>query len=237
MARDSYHHGALREALLASAGEAVEKGGPEAVSLRELAAALGVSRSAPYRHFEDREALLAAVAAKGFAALTSGYSAALGGKGDGRSKLWAANVFHFDFALKRPGLHKLLFESDLLNRTPPPAALAEAALEYWRLQRQAVEDAFPAAGQKEVNARAIAMWSTIHGFLALARAGRIAPFMIEPLSHEETVKAVLDVAIGGRGGAAAADAALGTAGRARARGSFGKALGRLGVAWGGGRSR
>ena len=93
-----------------------------------------------------------------------------------------------------------------------------------------MEEAFPAAGQKEVKARTIAMWSTIQGFLALARAGRIAPIMIEPLSQEETVKAVLDVAMGWRGGAGAADATSGTAGRARAKGSFGKALDRLGLA-------
>ena len=126
-----------------------------------------------------------------------------------------------------------MFESDLLNRAAAAAALVEGRRRrYWRLQRQAVEDAFPAAGQKEVKARTIAMWSTIQGFLALARAGRIAPVMIEPLSQEETVKAVLDVAMGWRGAASPGDASAGTAGRARAKGSFGKALGRLGLALG-----
>ncbi len=229
MNRASYHHGALREALITAASAAVEDAGPEAVSLRELAGALGVSRSAPYRHFEDREALLAAVATRGFAMLNKGYAAAVAKPGERRAKLRAGNVFHFNFALKHPGLHKLMFESDLLNRKPAPAALAEAANHYWGLQRQCVEEAWPAAGRKEVNARTIAMWSTIQGFLALARAGRIVPAMIEPLSHEETVKAVLDAASGVRASPVSAEAAAGTAGRARARGSFGKALSRLGL--------
>ncbi|MBV9511686.1 MAG: helix-turn-helix transcriptional regulator, partial [Caulobacteraceae bacterium] len=63
---DAYHHGDLRSALIAAAREALETAAPETVSLKALAARLGVSQPAPYRHFESREALLAAVAADGF---------------------------------------------------------------------------------------------------------------------------------------------------------------------------
>src|SRR5665647_3402764 len=62
----TYHHGDLRDALIQAALREVELGGPEAVSIKALAKRLGVSQPAPYRHFADREALLAAVTAEAF---------------------------------------------------------------------------------------------------------------------------------------------------------------------------
>jgi len=67
---EAYHHGDLREALLAVARRVLATAGPEALSLRELARALDVSHNAPYRHFPTREALLAALAAEGFRELS-----------------------------------------------------------------------------------------------------------------------------------------------------------------------
>ena len=63
---NAYHHGDLREALVQAALREVERGGPESISLKALAKQLGVSQPAPYRHFSDREALLAAVTAEAF---------------------------------------------------------------------------------------------------------------------------------------------------------------------------
>ena len=91
MSKDSYHHGDLAKALTAAALAVVEQGGPEAVSLRDLAASLGVSRAAPYRHFADRDELLAAVAALGFEDLNIVYEQALASPGDGRQRLYALN--------------------------------------------------------------------------------------------------------------------------------------------------
>src|SRR6185295_8903280 len=68
-AKRSYHHGDLREAVLRTAGQMLEKQGVEALTLRQLAGRIGVSHNAPYRHFPDRESLLAALAAEGYAML------------------------------------------------------------------------------------------------------------------------------------------------------------------------
>src|SRR2546422_330429 len=65
----TYHHGDLPAALLRAAGKTLERRGIAALSLREAARRAGVSHNAPYRHFPDREALLAALAAEGFAHL------------------------------------------------------------------------------------------------------------------------------------------------------------------------
>ena len=63
---NAYHHGDLRDALVQAALQEAEQGGPEAISIKALAKKLGVSQPAPYRHFADREALLAAVTAEAF---------------------------------------------------------------------------------------------------------------------------------------------------------------------------
>ena len=196
MAKGGYHHGELKSALVAAALAAVEHGGAEAVSLRELAAGLGVSRAAPYRHFADRDALLAAVAARGFEDLIAGYEAALAGPGDGLERLWQANRVYVEFAVRRPGLHRLMFESDFLERDTPPAVLAAPANRAYRLLLRAVQAAFPQADELWVKARTVTMWSTVYGFLALDRARRFKPFMIEPLSHDDLLTAALGAAIG-----------------------------------------
>jgi AcrR family transcriptional regulator len=196
MSKDGYHHGDLKSALVAAALAAVEQGGAEAVSLRELATQLGVSRAAPYRHFADRDGLLAAVAARGFEDLVAGYEAALAGPGDGLARLWEANRIYFAFAKLRPGLHKLMFESDFLEREPPPAILIPAANLAYRLLWRAVEGAFPGADEAWVKTRTVTMWSTIYGFLALDGARRFKGFMVEPLDGAELAEAAMKAAIG-----------------------------------------
>jgi len=127
MNKSTYHHGDLANALVTAALRQIEKDGAEALSLRELAQSLDVSRAAPYRHFEDRDALLAAVAARGFEDLVAAYDVALASPGDGRARLYALSRAYFDFATGRPGLYRLMFESDFLGRDPPPAVLVPPA--------------------------------------------------------------------------------------------------------------
>src|SRR5256885_13290570 len=95
-----YHHGHLREVLLQAAIQLIAEVGPAAFTLRETARRAGVSHNAPYRHFPDREALLAALAAEGFAMLGE----RLRGK-PGR-EMGAAYV---SFALEQPQRLRLMF--------------------------------------------------------------------------------------------------------------------------------
>jgi AcrR family transcriptional regulator len=196
MNKSSYHHGDLANALIDAGLKAVEQEGEAAVSLRDLAQSLGVSRAAPYRHFEDRDALLAAVAAKGFEALNQRYAAALQTPGDGRAKLRAAQAAFFGFAYEKPGLYRLMFESDLLGRSPPPAVLIPPADESYRLLLRAVAGAHPEADEAQVKRLTLMMMAAGHGFLALDRAGRIKPFMLEPMTREEMIQALIGSVIG-----------------------------------------
>jgi AcrR family transcriptional regulator len=196
MTKSTYHHGNLAPALVEAALKQVEQGGAETLSLRDLAQSLGVSRAAPYRHFPDRDALLATVAARGFEDLVALYEAALKGPGDGPARLRAGGRAFYDFATKRPGLYRLMFESDFLNRATPPTVLLAPAEKSYRLLWRLVADAYPDADETEVKVRTIIMISTGHGFLTLDHVGRFRPFMYEPLSHDEMVEAVMRAAMG-----------------------------------------
>jgi hypothetical protein len=98
--------------------------------------------------------------------------------------------------MKRPGLYRLMFESDFLNRSLPPAVLLAPAEKSYRLVLKAVAGAYPDANEAEVKIRALIMTSTSHGFLSLDHVGRFKPFMYEPLSHDEMVAAVMQAAMG-----------------------------------------
>jgi AcrR family transcriptional regulator len=196
MTKSTYHHGNLAPALVEAALKQVEQGGAATLSLRDLAQSLGVSRAAPYRHFPDRDTLLATVAARGFEDLVALYEAALASPGDGRARLRASGHAFYDFATKRPGLYRLMFESDFLNRPTPPAILLEPAGKSYRLLWKLVADAYPDADETEVKVRTIIMTSTSHGFLTLDHVGRFRPFMYEPLTHDEMVGAVMQAAMG-----------------------------------------
>ena len=196
MDKPAYHHGDLKGALMTAALAAVEQGGPEAVSMRDLAQSLGVSRAAPYRHFADRDALLAAVAATGFEELIVVYETALAGPGDGRERLRRSLVDYLEFARLRPGLHALMFESDFLQRKPPPAVIIGPADRSYQQLRQALEGAFPGAEPVWIRARTVTMLSTVVGYRVLDHVGRFKPHMIAPLTSAELLDAVLEAAIG-----------------------------------------
>ena len=154
----TYHHGDLPTALLRAAGKSLEKDGIGGISLREAARRAGVSHNAPYRHFPDRGALLAALAAEGFAEL----GARLRGK-PGRE----LGPVYVRFALERPQRFRLMFGGVLpLAKYPELRAAAGAA-------HQALVDAFRDLPRPEL--AAVAAWSLVHGLSQLLLDGHFAP--------------------------------------------------------------
>ena len=189
--RDGYHHGDLRAGLIRAALEAVEAGGPDAVSLRDLALKLGVSTAAPYRHFPDRRAVLAEVVAIGFADLTAAYARAQAEASDPAAALRETARAYLNLAFGRPGLFRLMFASDIVDAGAPADLLARAA-EAWEGLFRAVGATTPGADLATVKRRAITGWSTLHGFITLVQGGRLKGFMTEPLTEAELLEAILD---------------------------------------------
>src|SRR5579864_3662327 len=111
MPRRPYHHGHLREALLQGAVRAIAELGPAAFTLREVARRAGVSHNAPYRHFRDKEALLAAVANEGYRELTAAMLAAAGRQVRGVDRLKHAGLAYIEFALRRPEHFTVMFDA------------------------------------------------------------------------------------------------------------------------------
>lgn len=194
MSRPRYHHGDLREGLVRAARAALEAGGPEAVSLRELAQTLGVSTAAPYRHFRDRRALLAAVAAEGFSELVEAYRRVRTKPGPPMAIMRDTARVYLALAFDHPGMFRLMFDSDILSGEPPPN-LTGPAMEAWVEFCRTLAMVDPAADERTVKRRAVTGWSTLHGYVTLTRAGRLAGFMTEPLTADELVEAVLDKAL------------------------------------------
>ncbi len=186
----SYHHGDLRSALIKAAAAEIERGGYENLSLRELAQSLGVSRAAPYRHFADRRALLAAVAADGFDRLTTIHRNAKGRTPQARLA-----------AAERSQMFRLMFVSDLLggSAAPPDPALIKAASESYVVFEQLVAATLDNPDEGAVKAAAVAIMSTSYGFALLRMNDRLKPFMYGPLTQSELVNAVLSNPSASRG--------------------------------------
>jgi AcrR family transcriptional regulator len=191
--RASYHHGDLKRALVQAALEAVERDGHEALSLAGLADAAGVARSAPYRHFESRDALLAAVAAEAFELVIEEMRRATAGRSPADFVRSGAGAL-LDFADRRPNLFRLMFRSDVLVRPggPLPDLKGPADLAFRRFEA-GVARVLPGADDRAVKAATIAVWSAVFGFAVLTAEGRIKPFMRGEMTPEELRARVLDV--------------------------------------------
>jgi len=155
----TYHHGDLPAALLKAAGKALEQKGNAALSLRAAARRAGVSHNAPYRHFPDRQALLAALATEGFAMLAERL------RGQRGPELGLAYV---RFALEHPQRFRLMFTG----------LAGDAAREA----HGAVLDAFKALPNPEL--AAAAAWSLMHGLAQLLLDGQFAAENPEALARE-----------------------------------------------------
>jgi len=171
-----YHHGNLRQALLAKALASLRKQGAEHLSLRELARSLGVSQTAPYRHFADKESLLAELTTQGFRELEQDMQAAMeGGHLAPAAALQAAGVSYIRFAVRHPELYRLMFGAYRLDkgrhRELDHAAADAFGVLITAIQRGVDDGIFR---NEPVIALAIAAWSIVHGFASLSIDGQLA---------------------------------------------------------------
>jgi AcrR family transcriptional regulator len=161
-----YHHGDLRAALMSAALSLIEQRGVKAFSLKDAAMHVGVSSAAPYRHFADKDALLAALRGEAFGLFHDSLKAASASGGTPTERLEELGVAYVMFALRNPARFRIMF--GLAGPSEPPAPNA------FLLLVDAVAAVMPRAGEKRRHDLVVACWSIVHGFATLQMEGAFA---------------------------------------------------------------
>jgi AcrR family transcriptional regulator len=181
--RKPYHHGALHSALIEASIALAREGGPDRVILREAARAAGVSHSAAYRHFTDREALLAEVSRYARGQLAAEMGRRVKRTKDPRQRLRAVGTAYVDFALTQPGLFRTAFTAHPAithndghdgPSGPTGGSTTDSADPYEIVGR--ILDECQAAGLLDPRLRPgaeIPAWSAVHGLAGLLLDGAL----------------------------------------------------------------
>jgi AcrR family transcriptional regulator len=195
-----YHHGNLREALITAALELIAQKGPAGFTFAEAARWAGVSPAAPYRHFRDREELLADVARRGFDEFEGALARAWD---DGRPDAFTAfdrmGKAYLHFARSEPAYYSAMFEAGI----PPEAnpQLREAGERAFAVLRTATERlvaTMPAGDRPPVLMMALHIWAVSHGIASLFGRGDAARRPL-PMSPEDLLEAAVLIYLRGLG--------------------------------------
>lgn len=187
MPKATYHHGDLPTACVSAAMELLEESGENALSLRAVARRAGVSPTAPYRHYADREALVSAVAALGYRELAERLAGAHPSPST-PEQLTSVAVAYVQFALERPALFRIMF-SEPCDRDNAERIAATAAVTLYL--REIVGRVFPEA---DAEAMATATWALVHGLAFLHLDGKLDAST--PSAVAEHVTAAVDALLG-----------------------------------------
>jgi AcrR family transcriptional regulator len=198
--RRGYHHGNLREALIAAALDLIARKGPAGFTFADAARSAGVSSAAPYRHFRDRDALLADVARRGFELFEAHLERAWN---DGKPEPFAAfeNVgrAYLAFARDEPAYYSAMFEAGVSD--DGDAALRQAGDRAFAVLRRASE-ALSARLPREQRPPALMMslhiWALSHGIASLFARGDRGRRSL-PMAPEELLEAAVLIYLGGLG--------------------------------------
>jgi AcrR family transcriptional regulator len=196
-----YHHGNLREALIEAALDLIAQKGPAGFTFAEAARSAGVSPAAPYRHFRDRDELLASIAQQGFELFEKRLTAAWD---DGRPDTFAAfsrvGKAYLAFAREHPAYYSAMFESGLPLQDNP--ALLIASERAFAIIRAAAERlvalAPPNVPRPPAMMMALHIWSLSHGIASLFGKGDAASRKL-PMSAEDLLEAGVLVYLKGLG--------------------------------------
>ncbi|MCK6576731.1 MAG: TetR/AcrR family transcriptional regulator [Anaerolineae bacterium] len=171
---DQYHHGDLKNALIQAGIEILSKEGVQALSLRSVARRAGVSHAAPYAHFADKEALIAAIAAEGYRKLYAKLTAAQQASGDPLVRLHQTAFAYLQFALDEPDHFRITFAGVVEAERDYPEYV-EQSQRCYALVVELVK-ACQARGlftDEDTQLFAVSIWSSIHGFAQLAIANQL----------------------------------------------------------------
>ncbi|MGW4724286.1 TetR/AcrR family transcriptional regulator [Streptomyces sp. S1] len=199
----TYHHGDLRAACLRAARELLEEDGSAGLSLRAVARRAGVSATAPYRHYADRDALVSAVAAEGYRELAEHLAGAHPSPST-PDELAAVAVAYVRFALEHPALFRAMFAEPCDPTSAERVAATAAISEY---VRGIVRATFPGV---DAEALSTTVWALVHGLAFLHLDGKLDTSTPEVVAAQVTaaVQALFHAAPAMSGTAAAARAAV-----------------------------
>ncbi len=194
--RSSYHHGQLKEALIAAATQLVEEKGPDEFSLADACRLAGVSTAAPYRHFRDRNELLAEVVSRGFQGLSEANRKAVCAAGEGTlDGIIAMGKSYVDFAARQPGVFRLMFGQNA--HVKQVEGVLETGLDcFGGLIRQVT--IYCGAHGRDEDAREVALrlWTFVHGAASLLideDYAHVAPGMdVDALIEAATPRLILE---------------------------------------------
>jgi len=200
MSRRSYHHGNLREALIEAALALIGEKGPAGFTFADAARAAGVSPAAPYRHFRDRDELMADIARRGFEIFEATLSKAWnGGAPDPLTALSRIGKAYLTFARSEPAYYSSMFEAGVPPDSDP--ALLQASDRSFAILKQAAEAIsalLPAKGRPPAVMIALHIWSLSHGIASLFGRGDAARRKL-PMPPQDLLEAGVLVYLQGLG--------------------------------------
>lgn len=187
--KNSYHHGQLREALLATTLQLVQEKGMHDWSLRDVARQLGVSAAAPFRHFDSKQALLAAVAEQAMQQFAA--AVAQGMQAGADDPLRAMGHAYLHWAIGHPAAFTVISSRDVLNLAQQPALLAQSEavmtqLEALLLQRFGQQPGFM------VQPARLAFRAQVYGLARMVVDRHLEEWAIPPTQYLDECLAALD---------------------------------------------
>lgn len=199
VARRPYHHANLRQALIEAGLAILAEEGAEALTLRAAARRAGVSHNAPYRHFADKEALLAAIAEEGFVMLAAAVERASARfVSDPRQRLEEAGWAYIQFALTHPDHLRVMF-GGMVPNPQAHAGLSSAGKRAFEQLATIIRDGQRAGAIVDLSERALAVsaWAMVHGLATLLSSAPIPPDVRDATSAEALARFCLRVQFDG----------------------------------------
>jgi AcrR family transcriptional regulator len=195
-----YHHGDLREDLVRAALELIKEKGPAGFTFADAARWAGVSPAAPYRHFRDRDELMADVAKRGFQLFSEKLKAAWGeGKPSTAAAFKRIGAAYLNFARTEPSYYAAMFESGVaIGNNPELREIADRSFTQLRAAAEILVSKMPAKGRPPAMMVALHIWSMTHGIASLfARADPARRPL--PMSAEDLLEAQMLIYLKGLG--------------------------------------
>jgi len=195
-----YHHGNLKEALVRAALELIAEKGPAGFTFADAARWAGVSPAAPYRHYRDRDALLADVAHRGFEEFATRLTKAWDdGKPDVLTAFDRLGKAYLDFAKHEPAYYSAMFEAGVpLDADPQLRDAGDRAFAVLRGAAERLVGLMPARGRPPALMVALHIWSLTHGIASLFGRGDAARRTL-PMSPEDLLEAAVLIYLRGLG--------------------------------------